>query len=159
RATHHTHHAYLASERDEELWPFNVPGMPRWFRCVAAAAELSLGLFYTPVLFLRAFLRRGTPVQNPAIRRRVWWELALIAAAWTAIVAITAWYNAWAYFSVLYLAPALLAGSMQSFRKYIEHMGLSGCTPLSATRSVISPGPIGRLIAFSLFNEPFHGVH
>ena len=29
RAAHHSHHAYLATERDEELWPFVVPGTPR----------------------------------------------------------------------------------------------------------------------------------
>ena len=29
RAAHQLHHAYLASERDEELWPFVRPEMPR----------------------------------------------------------------------------------------------------------------------------------
>ncbi|HMC65656.1 MAG TPA: fatty acid desaturase [Gemmataceae bacterium] len=159
RATHHSHHAYLATERDEELWPFNVPGTPRWLRCLAAGAELSLGLLYTPALFLRAFLRSGSPVQNPSVRHRIWMELAFMAAVWAAILTATAWLNGWGYFLVLFLIPALLAGSMQSTRKYIEHMGLAGSTPLSATRSIITPGPVGRLIAFSLFNEPFHGVH
>src|SRR5262245_54589490 len=28
RAAHHSHHAYLATERDEELWPFVIPGAP-----------------------------------------------------------------------------------------------------------------------------------
>src|SRR6266581_3232466 len=36
RAAHQTHHAQLATERDEELWPFVNPAAPRWGRCLAA---------------------------------------------------------------------------------------------------------------------------
>src|SRR5580692_299544 len=36
RAAHQTHHAYLATERDEELWPFVFVDSPRWLRCLAA---------------------------------------------------------------------------------------------------------------------------
>jgi fatty acid desaturase len=59
----------------------------------------------------------------------------------------------------MYLIPAGLAGFMQSLRKYIEHMGLTGATVLSSTRSVVNPGLLGRLLAFTLFQEPYHGVH
>jgi fatty acid desaturase len=55
--------------------------------------------------------------------------------------------------------PATLAGSMQSLRKYIEHVGLSGSTALASTRSVIPHGWWDRLLAFTLFNEPYHGIH
>jgi ABC-type phosphate/phosphonate transport system substrate-binding protein len=48
---------------------------------------------------------------------------------------------------------------MQSLRKYIEHMGMTGSTVLSSTRSIVDPGLLGRLLAFTLFHEPFHGVH
>src|SRR5882757_6103404 len=47
RAAHQLHHAYLASERDEELWPFVHPQMPRGARVLAAALELTMGLFFT----------------------------------------------------------------------------------------------------------------
>ena len=57
RAAHQLHHAYLATERDEELWPFVIPGMPRWVRILAAFLELGLGLLFTPFLFVRTFLR------------------------------------------------------------------------------------------------------
>ena len=62
RAAHQSHHAYLATERDEELWPFVVTDMPRWKRVSAAILELTFGLFFTPFLFIRTFLREGTPV-------------------------------------------------------------------------------------------------
>lgn len=48
---------------------------------------------------------------------------------------------------------------MQTLRKYIEHMGLNGSTVLSSTRTVISRGLVGRFLAFTLFHEPYHGVH
>jgi fatty acid desaturase len=67
--------------------------------------------------------------------------------------------NAWKYLLVIYVIPAGLAGFMQSLRKYIEHMGLTGATVLSSTRSVVNPGLLGRLLAFTLFQEPYHGVH
>ncbi len=76
RAAHQLHHAYLATERDEELWPFVIPGTPRWARVLAAILELSLGLFFTPFLFVRTFLRAGSPIRNQKLRRRVWAEFA-----------------------------------------------------------------------------------
>jgi fatty acid desaturase len=159
RAVHHSHHSYLATERDEELWPFVKPGMPRWIRCLAAAAELIFGLVYTPLLFFRAFIRKGTPIKNHYRRRRIWAELGLMALTWGIVVAVVAYFDAWKFLLLMYVVPATLAGFMQSLRKYIEHMGLLGSTVLSSTRSVVSPGVIGRLVSFTLFEEPYHGVH
>jgi fatty acid desaturase len=159
RAVHHSHHAYVATERDEELWPFVVPGIPRWLRVLTAACELFLGLLVTPFLFLRAFLRKNSTIQNPAIRGRIWAELAFTATCSTVVLAIVAWWNLWYYWAMMYLVPALLAGFMQSLRKYIEHMGLLGSTILESTRSVVATGVLGRLLAFTMFNEPYHGVH
>jgi hypothetical protein len=39
RAAHQLHHAYLASERDEELWPFVHPQMPRGARVLALCSN------------------------------------------------------------------------------------------------------------------------
>ena len=78
---------------------------------------------------------------------------------WGALVGAAAWWNAWTYLIVLYVLPGMLAGNLQSLRKYIEHMGLTGATVLSSTRSVSPSGLLGRLFALSLFNIPYHGVH
>src|SRR5262249_11951694 len=75
RAAHQTHHAYLASERDEELWPFVHPNMPRGVRVLAAVLELTMGMLFTPFLFMRTFLRGGSPIRNKKLRRRIWREL------------------------------------------------------------------------------------
>ena len=159
RATHRWHHAYLASERDEELWPFVDATVPLWKRRLAAFLELNFGLFYTPFLFLRSFFRPGSLVRNPRIRRRIWAELALMALFWSAIVAGVAWWNVWSFFVALYLIPAFLAGNMQSWRKYVEHMGLTGDTPLTATRTIFPRGTLGHAVSVSLLHEPYHGIH
>jgi fatty acid desaturase len=159
RAAHHSHHSYLATERDEELWPFVKTDKPRWFRVLAAMCELFLGLIYTPLLFTRALIRPGSVIKNRLRRRRIWMELGLIAGVWLVVLAAVAYLNAWKYLLIMYVIPAGLAGSMQSLRKYIEHMGLNGSTVLSSTRSVVNPGLLGRFLSFTLFEEPYHGVH
>jgi fatty acid desaturase len=159
RAAHQLHHAYLASERDVELWPFVIPGMPRWARVLAATLELTFGLFFTPFLFVRTFLRADSPIRNKKLRHRIWSEFALTAVVWIVLLAVVTWSGAWKYFLCLYLAPAFLAADMQSLRKYIEHVGLTGSTVNSSTRSIVSEGPLGQLVAFTLLHEPYHGVH
>lgn len=159
RAAHQLHHAYLATERDIELWPFVIPGMPRWVRVLAAFLELSIGLLFTPFLFVRTFLRAGSPIRNKKLRRRIWAEFALTAGVWFCLLAAVTWSGAWKYFLWMYLAPAYLASNMQSWRKYIEHVGLTGSTVNGSTRSIVSKGTLGRLVAFTLLHEPYHGVH
>jgi fatty acid desaturase len=159
RSAHQLHHAHLASERDEELWPFVIPGTPRWKRILAAVLELTIGLLYTPFLFIRTFLRSSSPIRNRKLRRRIWFEFALIAGVWLGILTAVNWWGVWNYFLWMYLVPAYLAANMQSWRKYIEHVGLTGSTVNGSTRSIVSDGLLGRFIAFTLLHEPYHGVH
>jgi fatty acid desaturase len=159
RAVHQSHHAHLATERDEELWPFVRPTISRPARILAAVLELTVGLLYTPFLFIRAFLRTGSPVRKKDLRRRIWIEFSLSAALWVGILSAVALWDLWKYFLWLYLAPGFLAANMQSLRKYIEHVGLTGSTVNSSTRSIVSDGWVGRLVSFTLLHEPYHGVH
>lgn len=159
RASHQTHHVHLGGERDEELWPFNDPQQPRWFRVLMAWLELIFGLFYTPIVFARTFLRKGSPIRSKRVRRRIWMEFAGMFLMWGSIIAVTAWLGGWKYFLWLYFIPAFIGGSLQSWRKYIEHVGLTGSTIRSATRSIIANNWRGKLVSFTLLHEPFHGVH
>ena len=159
RAAHQLHHAYLASERDEELWPFVHPQMPRGVRVLAAVLELTMGMLFTPFLFVRTFLRRGSPIRNRKLRRRIWTEFALTAVIWTAILTAVAVFDVWKYFLWLHLLPAWLAANMQSLRKYVEHVGLTGATVNSSTRSIVAEGWVAKLANFTLLHEPYHGVH
>lgn len=159
RAAHQLHHAYLASERDEELWPFVHPEKPRWFRVSIAVLELTMGLFFTPFLFLRTFLRKGSPIRNRKLRRRIWMEFGAMAVVWTAVLSAVAWFGLWKYLLWLHLIPGWLAGNMQSLRKYVEHVGLTGSTVNGSTRSIVADGWAAKLVTFTLLHEPYHGVH
>jgi fatty acid desaturase len=159
RAAHQTHHAFLATERDEELWPFVDTTKPRWARRLFAFLELNLGLLFTPFLFLRTFFRRGSPIRNRKVRRRIWAEIIMIVVVWTSVLwAVTHW-QVWTYFLWMYVVPGVLAANMQSWRKYIEHVGLTGGTVNGATRNIVSQTPLGRFLAYTLLHEPYHGVH
>jgi fatty acid desaturase len=126
---------------------------------LAAFSELNLGLLYSPFLFLRAFLRSPSPVRSKRVRRRIWAELALTIVTWTLILWAIAAFGLWRYFIWMYLAPAVLAANLQNWRKYIEHVGMTGDTVNSSTRSIVANSWMGRLVAFTLLHEPFHGVH
>ncbi|MGH7938657.1 MAG: fatty acid desaturase family protein, partial [Bryobacteraceae bacterium] len=159
RAMHQMHHIHRAKERDTELWPFVLPGIPRWARCGAALLELTLGLFYSPFLFLRNFLSRTPVVRSRKVRRRIWAELALAAVVWALLIAAIAFFGVWKYFLWMYLAPAIIAANLQSWRKYVEHVGLMGNTVNSSTRSIVPKSWFGRVFALTLLHEPYHGVH
>lgn len=159
RAAHQTHHAHLGTERDEELWPFVHPDKPRWFRVLAAFSELFLGLVFTPLLFVRTFFRPNSPIRSPKVRRRIWAEFVLIGVVWAGALSAVAWSGTWRYFLGMYLVPACIAANLQSWRKYVEHVGLTGDTIRSATRSIVADGKWGRLVSLTLLHEPYHGVH
>ena len=159
RAAHQLHHAQLSTQRDEELWPFDIPGSPRWLRVLCEVLELTVGMFYTPFLFIRTFFRNGSPIRNKKLRRRIWAEFILTPVVWAGILGLVAVTGTWKYFLWLYLVPAFLAADMQSWRKYIEHVGLTGSTVNGSTRSIIANGPLGKFVALTLLHEPFHGVH
>jgi fatty acid desaturase len=159
RVVHQSHHAHFATERDEELWPFVQPAISRRARILAAVLELSVGLLYTPFLFMHAFWRTGSRIRKKSLRRRICAEFFLSAMVWIGIFTAIARWDVWKYFLWLYLAPAFLAANMQSLRKYIEHVGLTGSTVNSCTRSIVSGGWLGRLVSFTLLHEPYHGVH
>lgn len=159
RSAHQTHHAHLGTERDEELWPFVHPGIPRWLRVVAAVLELSCGFLFTPVIFARSFLRNNSPIRSKKVRKRIWWEFALIAVFWTTALWAVTVAGVWKYFLWMYVAPVWIAGNLQSWRKYVEHVGLTGSTVRSATRSIVADDVWGKLVSFTLLHEPYHGVH
>lgn len=159
RAAHQTHHMYLATEKDEELWPFVNVDSPRWARQLAAFVELNAGLLFTPFLFWRMFFRQGSFIRSRKVRRKIWGELILMVVFWTIVLATVQWFQVWSYFLWCFGAPAVIAGNLQSWRKYVEHIGLHGHTAKSATRSIIAETWSGKLLSLTLLHEPFHAVH
>src|SRR4051794_16932887 len=93
RVVHQRHHMFLATEKDTELWPFVLPTVPTWGRRLAAFLELTVGLFYSPLIFLRVFLQPDSPVRSQKVRRRIWSELALSFVFWTILLASVAFFG------------------------------------------------------------------
>lgn len=159
RVVHQTHHAHLASRRDEEFWPLVDTSIPRWARRLAACLELTVALVYSPFIFLRAFFRKDSKIRNPRVRKRIWFEIALSIIVWSGLAVLIMRNNLQVYFLFIYLLPAWLAANMQSWRKYVEHVGMTGSTVNAVTRSIVGPGWVGRLMDFTLLDETYHGVH
>ncbi len=159
RASHQSHHAHFTTEKDEELWPFVFTSSPRWFRVFIALVELTFGLFFVPFLFLRTFLRKGSPIRSRKVRKRIWQELSLMVVVWLGIISTVWHFDIWTYFLWMLFIPSFVAADLQSWRKYIEHVGLTGSTANSGTRNIIADNWTGKLVAFTLLHEPFHGLH
>ena len=159
RVVHQMHHIHLATEKDTELWPFVLTRALRWARRLAAFLELTVGLFYSPFIFLRVFIHPRPVVRSRKVRRRIWLELALSFVVWAAILAAVAFFGVWKYWLWVYLAPAMIAANLQNWRKYVEHLGLTGNTVNSSTRSIVPRSWLGHLFAYTLLHEPYHGVH
>ncbi len=159
RASHQSHHAHFTTEKDEELWPFVFTSSPRWFRVFIAFVELTLGLFFVPFLFLRTFLRKGSPIRSKKVRKRIWQELALMGVVWISMISTVWYFDIWTYFLWMLFIPSFVAANLQSWRKYIEHVGLTGSTANSGTRNIVAENWTGKLVAFTLLHEPYHGLH
>jgi fatty acid desaturase len=126
-------------------------------RVLAAVCELMCGLLFTPLLFVRGLLL-DLPVSR-RVRRRVIAEYLLMAAFWTALLSIVHANGWWLQFGVGYVVPAILSANLQSWRKFIEHMGLFGDTPTTLSRTVVHRSTAGRLLASSMLNVSHHGTH
>lgn len=157
RLAHWQHHAYLATPRDAELWPFTMVGTPRWLRVLAAFAEILFGFVYTPLLYLRAALK--APSIPPKIQRRIWIEYGLSLLVWGAIFGMVAANGWWEGFAVGYLVQMVITGALQTINKYTEHLGLLGDTALTSSRTVVDRGQPGRALSLSMLNIDYHGTH
>jgi len=157
RQLHGYHHAALASERDMELWPYVNPKASWAWRFFSAWTELLLGFFFTPLVFLHGILKAKDV--EPEVMRRVYLEYALGIALWTVALLTVNYLGMWPEFLVVYLIPAILAGNLQTARKFVEHMGLYGDGPLTATRSVHHEDKVGTLMCRTMLNIPHHGTH
>ncbi|QGJ70527.1 Fatty acid desaturase [Planctomycetales bacterium 10988] len=157
RQLHLYHHAHLGKDRDAELWPYTDQSVPRWARRLAAFVELNFGLFYTPILFLRGIL--ADRKLKPAKRNRILAEYAAIVGFWAVLSVLFTVMSWWDEYFVIFFMPAFIAGNLQSWRKFIEHMGLLGNSPMTLSRSVEHTGLLGQFLAITMLNVNHHGAH
>lgn len=157
RYVHGRHHVYLSHPEDVEFWPYTDPNASRPFRSVCMVVELIFGYLWTPLVFLRGCL--VAPKMTTSMKWRIAAEYALCASLWAGVIAVTAYFDKWEWLMVGYVIPSLLTGSMQTFRRFIEHMGLYGDTVDTATRTIDDRSFVGRLISSSMLNGDIHGPH
>ena len=158
RYVHTQHHAHLGREKDPEFWPYNLPGSPRWLRMTYAALELGFGWIVTPWLYsIRT--ARAWPSLNRVTRRRLILEWIFLAVFWAAILGVVAWTNTWTWFVVGHFVPAWITGSVQTLRKFTEHLGRFGNTIPEMTRTVVYTRPLGRAASSSQLHVEHHGTH
>jgi fatty acid desaturase len=160
RELHHWHHAYLGTPRDEEFWPFTDPANSRWKRRLAALGELGFGTFYTPFLYLRALVRRGSRMQLSRRKQALIWVETLSPLVVWGSLGTWCWWRGWFdYFLMAWVLPVWLTGNIQSWRKYIEHIGLLGHNWLTLTRAIRPTTWAGYAVSQSVLHEPFHDLH
>ncbi len=158
RYVHNQHHQHLGRERDPEFWPYNLPASPRSQRLLYAWLELLAGCVFTPVLYsLRT--ARAWPSLALRPRRRLVVEWLLMAVVWSAVLLAVGFTDTWTWLLVGHVAPAWIAGSFQTIRKFTEHLGRFGETPLDMTRTVVYSRRAGQLASASQLHVDHHGTH
>jgi fatty acid desaturase len=95
----------------------------------------------------------------PATVRRLVMEYIICLALWVAVFAAAIGFGVTTEFFVCYLVPAMLAGNLQSWRKFTEHVGLLGHDVPSTTRTVIDSSLFGRVLSASMLHIDLHGPH
>jgi fatty acid desaturase len=156
RYAHARHHAYLGTQNDPELWPFNAPGTSRIFRVLAAFCEITLGFIYSPLLFLRCVLvGELTPHERKIIVR----GYVACAVTWTVILGVVYEYDLWRVLLLTAIIPMAISGVMQTLNKFTQHLGLHGHTVLGLTRTVVDEHPAGEVVSSAMFFNDYHGTH
>jgi fatty acid desaturase len=156
RVVHTTHHAHLAEPPDAELWPYCDPQVPRWQRQLFAWGEILLGFIVTPLLFLRGVLTANI---SQTQRQKVFRDYAVTLAIWGFILTAVTVGGYWPAFIMVYLIPAFLAGTVQTLRKFTEHLGLMGNEPETASRTIVDESPIGHFLSATMLNVAYHTLH
>lgn len=159
RESHIRHHAYLNTPDDWELWPYSDPRTSKMFRLCFVWADLLLGFVTAPFIYGRIAFHKSSPLKSPETRAAIRNEYLLSVVFWGAILSGAAWFEAWHEFIQVWLIPHVLAGIVQTGRKFTEHLGMSSSDPLLGTRTVIGQGFWTRACAYANFDIFTHGAH
>ena len=158
RYVHGKHHAHLGREQDPEFRPYNQPESARWLRILYAWLELVFGWAFTPALYsIRT--ARAWPTLTKSLRTRLLLEWGILVGAWYIVLIVVTFTQTWSWFLVGHFIPAWLAGTLQTIRKFTEHLGKSGDTIFEMTRTVSYVGPIGLAASRSQMHVDHHAIH
>ncbi len=159
RESHIRHHAYLNKPTDWELWPYSDPQTSLWFRRFFCWLEFPLGVFTTPFAYGRLYFHSGSPLTDSKIRRQIGWEYVAMFITWMAILTTVAVTGSWIIFLRAWVIPHWIAGVLQAFRKFTEHLGMKSYDPLLGARTVISQTWLTKIACYFNFDIFMHGPH
>ena len=158
RYVHNQHHKHLGGKDDPEFWPYNLPSAAKWQRLLYAWLELLAGWAFTPALYsLRT--ARAWNTHSRLLRHRLIVEWLFLICCWALVLFVTDLFQVWQWLWVGHLAPAWIAGSLQSVRKFTEHLGRFGETIPDMTRTVVYKGRAGQAASKSQLHVEHHGTH
>lgn len=163
RETHRSHHAYLNTAADFELWPYSSPCVPKWVRRVFVWLDIVGGVVTAPLIYGRIAFVRPSRI-TPQARRAIVGEYLALMIVWGGVlgVLLTLLHRGhlqWSDLNPLWLLPLVLSPAMNTLRKFQEHLGLSSTDPVLGTRTVIGPGLLTRLLSYFNFDISIHGPH
>lgn len=159
RESHIRHHAYLNKPNDWELWPYSDPSTSLWFRRVFVWLDVLCGVATAPIVYIRIFFHKHSPLKDPKIRRTIWMEFLGIVVFWSAVFGALTYYGLWSEYFRIWFLPYWLAGVYQVSRKLTEHLGMASYDPMLGTRTVIGKGFITQLCSYMNFDIFIHGPH
>ena len=163
RETHRTHHAYLNTPDDLEMWPYNNPRCPLALRRVLVWIDIVAGIVTTPFIHSRILLTARERL-SLRIRRTILAEYASIAICWGGVLATIGvlMYRgqvdpsvAWFFWAL----PLVISPAMNTTRRFVEHLGLSSTDPVLGTRTIYGPSLLTRLCSYFNFDIDIHGPH
>ena len=158
RYVHAQHHKHLGREDDPEFWPYNLPTATRWRRLAYAWVELLAGWIFTPTLYSVRTARAWKSFSRRT-QQRLLLEWFVLIVFWATLLSLVETLDVWVWLWVGHVAPAWVAGSIQTVRKFTEHLGRFGETIPDMTRTVIYEGCMGQAASKSQLHVEHHGTH
>jgi len=161
--THRRHHAYLNTASDYELWPYSDPTTSIGFRRFFVWIDLLLGIITAPWIYGRIYFFRDSRL-GAETRKKITSEYIVMAVFWGILVGGTVWYlNSqrydWSQFRLVWLLPMMLSASVNTARKFVEHLGLTSEDPMLGTRTVSGGNLASRFFRYLNFDISTHGPH
>lgn len=163
KETHRLHHAYLNTPDDTELWPYGDPTWSKPSRRLFAWLDVFASLIVTPIIYGRVAWMKTSRVK-PEVRRTIRREYLGLLAFWmivgvAAIWAVSQGHLRASVFHPLWLSPLWLSYTLNTLRKFTEHLGMGSLDQVRGTRTVIGPGLLTNIGSYFNFDIYIHGPH
>jgi len=163
RESHRRHHAYMNTPQDYELWPYSDPNASLSFRRLFVWLDLLLGVFTAPLIYSRIYLKNDLRL-SAEVKRQITFEYLGLIPFWGAVCAGLYMFlkpelgQPWRL-EAFWLLPLILSPTINTARKFVEHLGMESTDPVLGTRTVVCSNWIESWPSFFNFDIAVHGPH